>query len=139
MLYHVEAALQVDVEDAVPIRLFHAQDEFIRRDARVVDEDVDLSEIFDDLIDDRFGRRKIGNVAGIIAGGDACRRQGGKGLRGGFRRGVVHDGDIRVFFGEGERDLRADAPARARDERDSLFVHICSEIVFIVTRVGRGR
>ena len=121
MLDHVEAAFEVDGQHPVPIRFFHAHDEFVRRDAGIVDENIDLAEILDDPVDRLLCGGEVGNVALIIARRNARLFQRIERL---FCRGfvaVIDDCDVRFFCGEGARDGRADPPARARDERDSVF------------------
>ena len=123
------------MENSVPVRLFHAHDEFVRRDARVVDEDVDFPEILYDLIDRHLGCGKIGNVALIIARGNARRRKCVQRFLCRRLFAVIDNGDVCMFCREGERDLRADPPARARDERHSVFCHIrpfCNKKIIFV-------
>src|SRR4029078_6151970 len=43
-LRHAERALEVVVDHAIPLRLRHTQDQIVRRDAGIVDENVDLAE-----------------------------------------------------------------------------------------------
>ena len=64
---------------------------------------------------------EIGDVALIIAHGNAHRGERIQCFLRGCLFAVIDDGNIDVFGREGTRDLRADPPARARDERNSVF------------------
>ncbi len=62
-LAEVERALQVRVDHVVPVRLPHAEQEPIPRDAGVVDEHVERSEVLRHCVDVGLRRVEIGHVS----------------------------------------------------------------------------
>ena len=61
-LGQVEAALQIDADDAVPLLLGHAHEQGVVRDARVVDDDVDRAKGFNHFAYETLG---VGHACGI--------------------------------------------------------------------------
>ena len=85
-------------------------------DAGVVDEEVELAELFDDRGD---GLLDALGVAQIAADGQRVDVVGGERADGLFRLGLraeVGDGDVRSAFGQGEGDGTADTLGRSGDE-----------------------
>ena len=89
------------------------------RHPRVRDEDVDSSEIMDNVSDGIFDLRWIGDLDLVRAHGDIvrfCERGAG---RDGGRVGIVPESEVRARFGEGLGDGGADSRTGAGDDRDA--------------------
>ena len=116
----VEGALEVDVDDGIPLLFGHAEHESVLGDACVVDEDVDGSEVFLYFLYDFFCGVEVGGVACIGAAGDAhgfylpaC------GLESGCHvvvKDEVCECYVCAFGGELQGDGFANAPGCTRDE-----------------------
>ena len=61
-LDRVERAEEIGLQDIAPIVHRHAHDQIVARDARVVDQDVDLPERVERLLDQRLGCREVTDV-----------------------------------------------------------------------------
>jgi hypothetical protein len=96
----------------VPVLVAHPGDERVPRDARVVDEDVEVAQLGLDLLDQRL---RLGRVADVRGDGDPADL--GRDRVGGLLAGPVVDRDLRPAPGQLARDGGADAPRPAGDER----------------------
>ena len=61
----VESGFEIDTDHGVPLLLGHPEHETILGNASVVDEDVNPSEICDDLLDDSVGLLEVCRVGSI--------------------------------------------------------------------------
>ncbi len=120
----VEVALEVDPDDGVPLVLGHREDHPVAQDARVVDQDVELSVRLDRQLDQRAGLLVVGDVA-EVGDGAAARRADlvgdllgrGRGRLAGAvaaRLPVVVDDDGRAEPGQFQRLGPPEAAARRR-------------------------
>ena len=64
-LGEVEYRLEVHIDDGIPLLLGHALQRCVLGDTRIVDEDVDAAEVFDDFVDDLVRLLKVGSVGSI--------------------------------------------------------------------------
>ena len=119
-----EGALQVDLDDGVPLVLGHREDHPVAQDAGVVDEHVEAAEQVDRLLHQRLGaveRRHVGVVGDRHAAGRGDlvdHRLGRPGVAAGAvarAAEVVHQ-HVGAVRGEQQRVLAADAPAGAGDD-----------------------
>ena len=60
-----EVALQVDVDDRVPLLLGHVDEHPVAQDAGVVDQDVEVAEGLDGGVDETLAALPVGNVVGV--------------------------------------------------------------------------
>ena len=120
-----EVALEVDVDDGVPLLLGHVDDDSIAQDAGVVDEDVEVAEGLDGRVHEALRalprRDAVAVRDGLPAhGDDLVRHLLGRGAVAAGAVGgaaeVVHD-DLRSLPGEQQRVLAADAAPGPRDDR----------------------
>jgi len=58
---HVERAVEMHVDDVVPVRPTHAMKDAVAQDAGVVHQDVDAAELVDGGLHDRFGVLRLGD------------------------------------------------------------------------------
>ena len=61
----VEGALEVDVDDEVPLLFGHAHHQPVTGDTSVVDEDVDTAEVCDDFFDELVSIFEVSCIRGI--------------------------------------------------------------------------
>ena len=131
-------ALQVDVDDRVPLGLVHVEAHLVAEDARVVDEHVEAAERVDGLLHHALGARP-GRDAVVVRLGAAARRDDlVDDLLRGRRVGAVAAGaaaevvdDDRGALGrEQQRVTAADAAPGAGDDRD-LAVEQTHEMLLI--------
>ena len=104
------------LEERVPLRLAHPEDEAVLGDAGVIDQDVDVSEFLEDLLDDGVRLVEVGGVRSVTLdfvpeGGDFS-----DGFLGGLVDDEVGEGDVGAFGGEFQCDGLADAARGAGDE-----------------------
>src|ERR1700744_3278185 len=128
-MQHREVPLQVDRYHRVPLRFLHAGDKRIAQDSRVIDQDVEATELVDRLSHNTFRTTPGGDVLGVDDGGAA----GGGDLSGHLvgwpgvgalafvAAAEVVDDDLGPFFGEQQCVFATDAAARAGDDRHSAF------------------
>ena len=111
-----EVALQVDVDDGVPLLLGHRHEHAVAQDAGVVDEHVEAPEGVDRRAHQRLAAGPAGDVV-VRRDGFAA---GGADLLGRLLGDVteVVDDDLGALGGEEARVLATEAPAGARDDRD---------------------
>ena len=111
-----EVALQVDVDDVVPLLLRHRHEHAVAQDAGVVDQHVEVAEGVDRGADQR--------LAAVPARDVVVRRDGlaagGADLLGGLLRDLaeVVDDDLGALGREQARVLAPEAAAGAGDDRD---------------------
>ena len=119
-------ALQVHVDDRIPLGLVHVEAHLVAQDARVVDEHVEATERVDGLLHHLLGARPRGDAV-VVRGGAAAR--GGDLVDDLLRRcrvgavavgasAEVVDDDRRAFGGEQQRVTTADAAPGAGDDGD---------------------
>ena len=128
-MQHREVTLQVDRDHCVPLRFLHAGDKRIAQDSRVVDQDVEATELVDRLLHNAFRAAPGGDVLGVDDGGAAGRfnlfgylvRRPGVGALAFVAAAEVIDDDLGPFFGEQQRVFAPDAAARAGDDRNPAF------------------
>ena len=124
-----EVALQVDVDDRVPLRLGHVGDHPVAEDARVVDEHVQLAERVDRGLDQALAALPVGAAVGVrhrLAAHrldllDHLLRGTRVGPRPVLRTAEVVDHDLGALTREEERVLAPDPATGAGDDRDSPF------------------
>ena len=133
----VEVALEVDVDDGVPLVFGHVEDHAVAKDAGDVDEDVDAAEGVDALADHVLAALGGGDGVvvgdGVAAGGGSsyggrcadlvAHLVGGAGVVSGavdVDAGVVDD-DVRALLREEQGDGAADAAAGAGDYGVAAF------------------
>ena len=63
-----EGTRQVGIDDGAPVRIFHAHDEAVFRDARVVDQGTEGAGLFLNGGDDLFGGLRVGNIRSVDGG-----------------------------------------------------------------------
>ena len=115
-----ERALQVDVENSVPVLVGHAHEKTVLRDAGVVDHDVDLAEVRDNGLHARIDLGRNRDIDAVALRLDAKR------LKRGDRLGAplfleVADCDVCTTFGELLCDGRANSASGACDDCDFAF------------------
>ena len=117
----IEGRLEVHGDDRIPLGFAHPQHETVLGDASVVDEDVNVAELFEDLLDDGVRLVEVRRVGGVPL--DLMTESGdlGDGLLGRFVDDEVREGDVRAFFCEFECDGLADASSGAGDEGHLSF------------------
>lgn len=121
-------AAQVDADDLVEQVVVGLEERVERRDAGVVDQDGDRTQLLAGL----FG----GGVDRGLVGAIGINRQGGAAgvadhLRGLFGPGCVDvpDGDLGGVFGQAQRDCAADARTGAGDDRDAGVESSCHLVI----------
>ncbi len=123
-LDEMECAVEIGVDDGVPIRGGHSHGQAVPGDAGVVDENVHPAEIFEDARAQRGDLRRIGDVGGVGEGGVGPDRVEFGGDAGGIGLGAAHDRDAGAAGGELQRDRAADAAPGPRDDGDLIFKRI---------------
>ena len=127
-----ERALEVHLDDRIPLRLAHVREHAVAEDASVVDEDVEATERIDGGLDEAFGSVPI---ADVVAVGDRLPTHGldlGDDIvRGALivalavhRPAEVVDHDLGAVVGEEQCVLAPDASARPRDDRDAALAEL---------------
>ena len=117
----VEDPVEIDGQHPAPGGVVHLHEALVRRDAGVVDEDVDVPELLQHVLRHPIGIGVIGHVglgehdsaAQLL---DLVRHAAGGGLA-----GDVVDGDVGALLGERERDGASDAAGASGDERGASF------------------
>jgi hypothetical protein len=126
---------QVDVEDGVPLLVAHLLDDRVPGVAGVVDHDMAAAEGVDRGLDDAVAEVGLGDVAGAGHRLAAHLLDLGDGLLG--RRLVdVVDHDLGAVAHQAQRDLLADAAARAGDDRH-LAIHLTHVSFSLIDALGR--
>ena len=128
-MQHREVTLQVDRDHRIPLRFLHAGDKRIAQDPRVVDQDVEATELVDRLSYNTFRAAPGGDVLGVGDGGAAGRgdlfdylvSRPGVGALAFVAAAEVVDDDLGTFFGEQQCVFAPDAAARAGDDRHPAF------------------
>ena len=124
-------ALQVDLDDGIPLLLGHREDHPIPEDACVVDEHVEAAEGLEGLVHQAFGTVPRADVVGVGHRLAALGLDLGHHLvgRSGIRAGavtvaaqVVHD-DLGAVAGQRQCVLAAQSPPTARHDADSSLAH----------------
>src|SRR5581483_2788055 len=121
-----EVALEVDVDDGVPVGLLHVEAHAVAEDAGVVDQDVESPELVDGLLDELLAAFPRGDVIEVGSGVAARPLDlvddllGGPLLAGltGHRTPHVVDDDLRPFGRQQEGLGAPDSPPRTSDDRD---------------------
>ena len=122
-----ERALEVDLDDRVPLLLGHVHEHAVAQDAGVVDEHVEAAERLDGGVDEALGALPVGDVVAVGDGlaahrldlvDDVLRRAGRLTRAVHLAAEVVHH-DLGPVRRQHQRVLAADAPARAGHDRDS--------------------
>src|SRR5690606_29972380 len=124
-----EGALEVDLDDEVPLLLGHVGEHAVAEDAGVVDEDVETAEGLDRLVDHALGGFPVADVGAVDDGLAPHAPDLLDDLTGGAgaATGAVHlgtevvDDDLRSLSGHHQRVLAADAPTGTGDDGDSSF------------------
>ena len=112
----VEGSFEIGVENGVPIFAFHAHEEAVARDAGVVDEDVNATEVFEDLLSCFLNCVVVSDVESVEAGAvgelgiDCLGRRAAAGFV------SANDGDFGSFTSEGMGDGFADAATGSSDD-----------------------
>ena len=119
-LDEIEGALEIRIDDHVPILLGHAHGKAIAGEAGVVDQDVDAGEIGEDLLDERLHGGVVGDVHGVGLGQAGVLRVDLIGGALGIRLRAGNHGHARAFAGEAQGDGVADAAAGAGDDGDLI-------------------
>ena len=112
-------ALEICVQDGVPIRVAHAHQQAVARDAGVVDEHVHFAALGENFLGGGADGRGIRNIHRVRPRLAAQRADFRRDLLGIFLR-ARNDDDIRAFIGEFQRDGAADSAARAGDNGDLI-------------------
>src|SRR5439155_10295161 len=130
----VERAVEVHLDDRAPFLDRHIEEEAVAQDAGVIDHHIELSKRIDRGLDNPVGRFPLGDAVGVrdrrAAGGadlvDHLLRRAGVAAFA-FHRGadIVHQHAC-AGGGEREREIAADAAARAGDERGFTFEELQS-------------
>ena len=120
-LAHEEVALQVDVQNGVPLLLADVEERGPLQDSGVVDEEVDTAQELVGLADE--ARDVGGGVRGALHGDGTAPHlldltHGAVGV---FAAAPEVDGHIGALPGQPERDTAADATRSARDENSPTF------------------
>ena len=130
---HVEAALEMDRDHRVPVALGHLVEDAVPQDAGVVHDAVDLAELVQRLFDDPSGAVEVGDALVVRGGASAgCLDLGDDGLGRCLVAAVAALGTAEVVDDDGsavgsgkQRDVAADAAARAGDGDHLLVQHAC--------------
>jgi hypothetical protein len=130
-----ECALQVDLEDQLPIGQFHADRQAIARDAGVIHQDVDAGLVGQHLGESRFHgfRRGHVQVQGHRLAAASADLLGYSFVVLDFRR---RDDDIETRAAQSQCNRPADATARAGNECNTIEHSLssrCTGIKFIIT------
>ena len=128
----IEAALEVDIDDAVPVLLGHAVEDAVAQDAGIVDDDVDPAELIDRLLDDPVGAVPFGDAVavhhGLAAGAaDFVDDLEGRAAVLPFARdgaADIVDHHLRAMRGHHHREAATDSTARTRDNRNFSVQHL---------------
>ena len=120
---HGERALQVGLDDRVPLLLAHVEEHPLAQDAGDADDTVDPPEAVDRGLHDAGAALhrgdRVGHGDGVAAGGldllDHLVRDRAVGVLAVHRHAVVGDDDVRAQPGALDRDGAADAPPGAGD------------------------
>ena len=112
----VEGALQVGVENGIPVLGFHAHDEPIPRDASVVHQDIDSAEICHDRFTNFLNRVVVCDIKSVEFRG--VRIKGVDLLGGGTAAGGIagNDGELGTLTREGMSDGETDAATGSGDD-----------------------
>ena len=117
----IERRLKVDADDGIPLLLSHSHHQAILGDSRVVDKNIDPSEIGEDLLHDNMSLLEISRIGSVSFDLMAESLQFLDCL---FSRLVDHEvGKCHIgsFGGEFKGDRLSDSSRRARDEGDFSF------------------
>ena len=129
VLAEVEVALEVDVEDDVPLLLRHVEDHLVAKDAGVVDDDVEAAEGVERLLHHAVSGLEVGDVV-VVRDGVAAHLLdlgddlvGGALLAAGAGGGAteVVDDDASALGREAKRLAAANAASGAGDDGDFAF------------------
>ena len=128
-----EGALEVDLDNRIPLFFGHVHEHPVAQDAGVVHDDVEATEVVDRLLDDVAGALPGRDVV-TVGDGLAAHRfdlgdhivRGTVGVTGTVTgpADVVHH-DLGTLAGHHQRVLTADAPAGTGDDHNSSFTHLC--------------
>ena len=116
-LARIEGALQIDVDDPIPVIFLHAQQQRIPGHSRVVDENVDRAQILRDALGELADLRRIRDVTAEPSGLDTLALGRSHGIRHSIRRGRYR-GDLAALPRQGHRDRPTDAATGAGDHGD---------------------
>jgi hypothetical protein len=148
-----ERALQVHLDDRVPLLLGHREQHAVTEDAGVVDQHVQTAERVDRLGDEALGPVPRADVIGVRRGlategldlvHDLLRGAGIAAAAVACATEVVHD-DLPALGSEHHRVLATDASTGARDDAHPAFdhslFHRCSLVhrTVLIRRSGDGR
>ncbi len=125
MVQRRRVPLQVHGDDCVPLTLVHARDEGVPKNAGVVDQHVESTELADGLLDEALGPVPGGNVVCVGNGLAACSDDlvdyllCGTGICAGsvVCSAEIVDHDARTLASEEQRMLTADAASCSGDDR----------------------
>ncbi len=126
VVQRTERALEVDVDDRVPLLLGHVDDHPVAQDPGVVDEDVELAEVVDRLLDQLARGGEVGDVGAVddrlapecldlphdVVGRTLV------GARPVALRAEVVDDDLRALTRQMKRVLATDPAPSAGDDRN---------------------
>src|SRR5262249_22017932 len=123
-LRHVEGAVEMHLDDGIPVDHAHAMEDAVAQDAGIVDHAVDAAEGVDRRLDDALGPLRIGDAVAVgdgVAPGAAhlARPLIGNAAIGPFSVGgaaEIIDDDARTLGGGQQGDLPAYAAARSGDD-----------------------
>src|SRR5207302_924157 len=106
-----ERALEVDLDDRVPLGLGHVHEHAVTEDAGVVHQHVEAAELRDRLLDHLLRAGEVADVTRVRN-------------RLAARLADLVD-DLRAMRGEHERILSSDASARPGDDHHAAFTEFC--------------
>jgi hypothetical protein len=112
----VESGFEVHGDDGIPLAFRHFQHQAVLGDTGVVDEDVDVTEVFLDLLDDRVGLLEVGGVGSIGLDLAAESLQFGDRLLGILVDDQVREGDVSTFGREFQRHCFSDSSGCSGDQ-----------------------
>src|SRR5690606_14501063 len=144
---HQERTAQIDAHDDVPVLVLDVDQYAVAQDACVVDHRIEPSEGLERRVDHRGGAGGIRDVVSVGHGLAARRfdlvdhllRRPDLAAGAVLRTAQVVDHDLRAFGGEQQCVLPADAPARARDQRDLPVQASHSRLLHVVVLGSLGR
>ena len=144
-LRHVEGAVEVHLDDGVPVDRAHAVEDAVAQDAGVVDHAVDAAEVVDRRLDDALGALRVGDAvavghrraAGLLDLADHLIRDRDVGALALGRAAEIVDHHLGALGGGQHGDLPPDAPPRAGDD-DDLTVYALVGHDDLTRRLGRA-
>jgi hypothetical protein len=132
---HVEGALEVGVDDLIPVLILQAKEDVVAGDPRIVHEDAHRTQGLFHRCHRLCCRHRVGHVAAqpqVPLAGEPCRRLVGPCLV------ASEHGHPGTALGQGPRNGQPDPPGSARDDGDRLVQFRHAGLQVLVFEGGSG-